>query len=638
MAGPSTHYDIDDDDVFDLYDESSLGHFVNGINYEDVMELEFASEAEGYEFYNSYARSMGFSTRKDNVVRFRGHVITSRRFVCSRRGHRLKKYMELDGRMRKPRPLSRCGCNASLVINLDKITGRWNVKEFKPEHNHQFAHPAEVNHLRSHRRMDEVQKAEIEALVGSGIRTRQVMDLMLKNAGGYKNLGFTQMDMYNQVNRQQREKLEDGDVQETPQEWEESWVALLQSHSLENNTWAKKLYKTKELWADPYLQGHYFAGMRSTQRSENMNAVFRKVFDRHTPLFKFIELFDKAIGRMREAEAREDCITNQTAPVLLSNMASLECHASQIYTANMFKVVQQELLNEGKNVIVAVEEFEGNPRYIISVYDNPQLRYLVDCSTTYQNFKCTCSLFETVGIPCSHITTIMKVEQLTKLPNSIIMTRWTKMAKGGTSSGGGDMYRAPDSPKTIRHRNLLNACNHLSLVAVESEESYDDTMCIISQQMKRVCMNEDVSEQEENRESPINKNVDAIRDPVRVRTKGQPCKRLKSHLEKKKRRCSLCRKEGHTRPKCPNKGDDIEDNAFQEEPTTLEPILEPTQVPGGHQVPPPPRTYCMPPIPPQYGPYHPYMYPHGTQEVPPPFPSSGAIPHYMYLTYWTQPL
>ncbi|KAF8405672.1 hypothetical protein HHK36_007749 [Tetracentron sinense] len=528
MAGPSTHYDIDDDDVVDLYDEPSLGHFVNGIKYEDVMELEFASEAEGYEFYNSYARSMGFSTRKDNVVRFRGHVITSRRFVCSRRGHRLKNYMELDGRMRKPRPLSRCGCNASLVINFDKITGRWNVKEFKPEHNHPLAHPAEVNHLRSHRRMDEVQKAEIEALVGSGIRTIQVMDLMLKNAGGYKNLGFTQMDMYNQVNRQQREKLEDGDhlkrnvlsnihkigflkdfeecmkSGETPQEWEESWAALLQSHSLENNTWAKKLYKTKELWADPYLQGHYFAGMRSTQRSESMNAVFRKVFDRHTPLFKFIELFDKAIGRMREAEAREDCITNQTAPVLLSNMASLECHASQIYTANMFKVMQQELLNEGNNVIVAVEEFEG-----------------------------------------------------------------------GTPSGGGDMYRAPDSPKTIRHRNLLNACNRLCLVAAESEESYDDTMCIISQQMKRVCMNEDVSEQEENRESPIDKNVDAIRDP------------------------------------CPNKGDDIEDNAFQEEPTTLEPILEPTQVPGGHQVPPPPRTYCMPPIPPQYGPYHPYMYPHG---------------------------
>ncbi|KAF8407311.1 hypothetical protein HHK36_006438 [Tetracentron sinense] len=134
MAGSSTHYDIDDDDVVDLYDEPSLGHFVNGIKYEDVMELEFASEAEGYEFYNSYARSMGFSTRKDNVVRFRGHVISSRRFVCSRRGHRLKKYMELDGRMRKPRPLSRCGCNASLVINFDKITGRWNVKEFKPEH------------------------------------------------------------------------------------------------------------------------------------------------------------------------------------------------------------------------------------------------------------------------------------------------------------------------------------------------------------------------------------------------------------------------------------------------------------------------------------------------------------------------
>ncbi|KAF8400281.1 hypothetical protein HHK36_013578 [Tetracentron sinense] len=91
MARPSTHYDIDDDDVIDLHDEPSLSDFVNGIKYEAVMELEFASEAEGHEFYNSYARSMGFSTRKDNVVRLRG---------------------------------------------------RWKVKEFKPKHNHQFAHLA----------------------------------------------------------------------------------------------------------------------------------------------------------------------------------------------------------------------------------------------------------------------------------------------------------------------------------------------------------------------------------------------------------------------------------------------------------------------------------------------------------------
>ncbi|KAF8398678.1 hypothetical protein HHK36_014533 [Tetracentron sinense] len=62
---PSTQYDIDDDEVVDLPDEPCFGDFVNGIKYEAVMELEFALEAEGHEFYNSYARSMGFSMRKD---------------------------------------------------------------------------------------------------------------------------------------------------------------------------------------------------------------------------------------------------------------------------------------------------------------------------------------------------------------------------------------------------------------------------------------------------------------------------------------------------------------------------------------------------------------------------------------------
>ncbi|KAF8395527.1 hypothetical protein HHK36_019475 [Tetracentron sinense] len=74
MAGPSTHYDIDEDEVVDLHDESYLDDFVNGIKYKAVMELEFASKAEGREFYNSYARIMGFSMRKDNVVCLRGYM------------------------------------------------------------------------------------------------------------------------------------------------------------------------------------------------------------------------------------------------------------------------------------------------------------------------------------------------------------------------------------------------------------------------------------------------------------------------------------------------------------------------------------------------------------------------------------
>lgn len=39
-------------------------------------------------------------------------------------------------------------------------------------------------------------------------------------------------------------------------------------HNVENNDWVTKMYSDKHMWAEAFLQGKIFGGMRSTQRSE----------------------------------------------------------------------------------------------------------------------------------------------------------------------------------------------------------------------------------------------------------------------------------------------------------------------------------------------------------------------------------
>ena len=56
----------------------------------------FRSEEDGYMFYNAYAKSKGFSVRKESAKRkINTNIVVWRRFCCSSEGHRMIKYFEV---------------------------------------------------------------------------------------------------------------------------------------------------------------------------------------------------------------------------------------------------------------------------------------------------------------------------------------------------------------------------------------------------------------------------------------------------------------------------------------------------------------------------------------------------------------
>ncbi|KAI9153030.1 hypothetical protein LWI28_004759 [Acer negundo] len=72
--------------------------------------MEFDSEEIAYKLYNKYARKMGFSIRKEAVVKNkRSGEVTSRIFVCSKEGFRSKD--KRDSLTKHPRVETRTGCD-----------------------------------------------------------------------------------------------------------------------------------------------------------------------------------------------------------------------------------------------------------------------------------------------------------------------------------------------------------------------------------------------------------------------------------------------------------------------------------------------------------------------------------------------
>ncbi|KAH9735079.1 protein FAR1-RELATED SEQUENCE [Citrus sinensis] len=62
----------------------------------------------------------------------------------------------------------------------------------------------------------------------------------------------------------------------TVAEFETQWLAVVAEFALEQHAWVQKMYLKRCNWAEAYLRGTFFAGMRSTQRCESMNAYLSR--------------------------------------------------------------------------------------------------------------------------------------------------------------------------------------------------------------------------------------------------------------------------------------------------------------------------------------------------------------------------
>ncbi|KAF7130425.1 hypothetical protein RHSIM_Rhsim10G0158300 [Rhododendron simsii] len=57
------------------------------------------------------------------------------------------------------------------------------------------------------------------------------------------------------------------------EEFDSLWADIVSHYGLETNAWVLEMYRDRARWAEAYLIGHFFAGMRSTQRCEEQNGA-----------------------------------------------------------------------------------------------------------------------------------------------------------------------------------------------------------------------------------------------------------------------------------------------------------------------------------------------------------------------------
>ncbi|RVW75791.1 hypothetical protein CK203_059859 [Vitis vinifera] len=85
------------------------------------------------------------------------------------------------------------------------------------------------------------------------------------------------------------------------EEFEKVWHEMVANLGLNENRWVTEIYGKRKRWAEAYLRGNFFGGMRTTQR---------------------------AILRIRQNEAKAEFESNNSSPVLSTKLSILENHAA----------------------------------------------------------------------------------------------------------------------------------------------------------------------------------------------------------------------------------------------------------------------------------------------------------------------
>jgi hypothetical protein len=103
------------------------------------------------------------------------------------------------------------------------------------------------------------------------------------------------------------------------EEFETRWAEIVTRHGLGENEFLARAYENRDMWAKPYFDKIFCAGMTSTQRSESANHVLKTYIPRSAPMHLFVTQYDRLITDRIADEGREEHATKQVFKVLSVN-------------------------------------------------------------------------------------------------------------------------------------------------------------------------------------------------------------------------------------------------------------------------------------------------------------------------------
>ncbi|KAJ4790327.1 hypothetical protein LUZ62_041573 [Rhynchospora pubera] len=173
------------------------------------LDAEYTTLDEAWSVWSDYGRRNGFGVRKGKENKSKqDDVITSKYYFCNCEGKRA--IDKRDHIKKKGRAETRTGCQARLVVKLDRTTYKYKVAEFVEEHNHPLQPPEACYLIPSQRKVSEIACFDIQVAASSGISPKDAHELHSRQHGGIRDLGYTMVDHRNCLRNIRKEAMQYG--------------------------------------------------------------------------------------------------------------------------------------------------------------------------------------------------------------------------------------------------------------------------------------------------------------------------------------------------------------------------------------------------------------------------------------------
>ncbi|XP_077228219.1 protein FAR1-RELATED SEQUENCE 6-like [Tasmannia lanceolata] len=177
-------------------------------NLVPVIGMEFESAETAQDFYNRYAKCVGFGIkRRSTTCKRRTKELIHVVFSCVKEGYKVKKED-----VKFPRAEVREGCMAKMSIKKVTDSRKWVVTQVNTEHTHALS-PGEARHYRSPKNIPPIGYKRKMLNSNKGVPVSKAMNVMVVQADGHENLKHGEKEHRNFVNDQRRLSLTEGDAQ-----------------------------------------------------------------------------------------------------------------------------------------------------------------------------------------------------------------------------------------------------------------------------------------------------------------------------------------------------------------------------------------------------------------------------------------
>ncbi|XP_021854247.1 protein FAR1-RELATED SEQUENCE 6 isoform X2 [Spinacia oleracea] len=225
----------------------------------------------------------------------------------------------------------------------------------------------------------------------------------------------------------------------TAEEFQSQWSRVIEEYHLQSSEWLTQMYGEREMWVPAYMKHLFCAGMRTTQRVENIHSFFDEYVGRHTRLSEFTGKYCVAMEQRASMERDADANTARYVRGLATGF-KVEKIFQKMYTDAKFAEVQRECARvlyctgRGETWVTEteVDHLMEDRVWVVcksSKTEIPSTKrrlYRVRFNTETSEVSCDCRLFESCGIMCRHIIKVYDMNLIEDVPEKYILRRWRK--------------------------------------------------------------------------------------------------------------------------------------------------------------------------------------------------------------------